>query len=544
MKEIFISYAREDHAWVEKLVRVLQSEGLSVWWDRTIAPGRTWDEVIEEALDAARCVIVVWSRTSVKSKWVRTEADEGQRRGILFPVFIDDCIAPLEFRRIQGAQLSGWDGSPHDPDFRLLVQSLHAVIQGQAVVPPDAAGTIPSDATDAPATEVREERRPYETEDETAPRANTFRFAAGLAVTLGLVAFFVWWMQEPAFEASGLRMGLLMKDTWIDAEALQVYDAVVERFNKRTAELGLTVDENVRVFRRAPEIIDALERDEIELAGELSPRDIAQAGSVGGAKPFVSPLYGGSHHYTSVFFVSREYVDRNDLDPAARSDVWEQVVRDLAAADGSASVAVSDRGSTSGYWYPRYELIRALGGRRSFDEIGIKQKSYKDLFKAVENGYNGVIVGAIAKFRFCDPDYVDHETREECQETFVRLDDTSQIPQGGFVLRDVLYAYLDSQGMMHRWQNAWKYSVEDVTQGRSELDPEDGHKKKYLPATWAGVSDEDYAKAREVFKVQDAAAVHEGQVTRRLVATGVAIIVLVSAVFLWLRRPSAGNVAG
>jgi hypothetical protein len=32
-----------------------------VWWDRTILPGRTFDQVIEEALAATRCMIVVWS---------------------------------------------------------------------------------------------------------------------------------------------------------------------------------------------------------------------------------------------------------------------------------------------------------------------------------------------------------------------------------------------------------------------------------------------------------------------------------------------------
>jgi len=45
--------------------------------DRIIPPGITFDDVIEQNLDAAKCVIVLWSRESVKSKWVKTEASEG-----------------------------------------------------------------------------------------------------------------------------------------------------------------------------------------------------------------------------------------------------------------------------------------------------------------------------------------------------------------------------------------------------------------------------------------------------------------------------------
>jgi hypothetical protein len=70
MSDIFLSYANEDLPRVLPLVRALERRGWSVWWDRAILPGRTYDIVIEEALEAARCVIVVWSNTSVTSDWV------------------------------------------------------------------------------------------------------------------------------------------------------------------------------------------------------------------------------------------------------------------------------------------------------------------------------------------------------------------------------------------------------------------------------------------------------------------------------------------
>src|SRR5215211_8193119 len=110
MSDIFISYANDDTSRVEPLAEALQAQGWSVWWDRVIPAGKTFDEVIEEAINAAKCIVVVWSDKSVSSRWVRTEAGEGADRQILVPVLIDDVKIPLAFRRIQAAKLIGWQG--------------------------------------------------------------------------------------------------------------------------------------------------------------------------------------------------------------------------------------------------------------------------------------------------------------------------------------------------------------------------------------------------------------------------------------------------
>jgi hypothetical protein len=100
MPDLFISYAREDRNRVRPLADALAAHGWSVWWDRQIQAGRTFDEVIAEALATARCVLVVWSKDSIGSSWVREEAEEGSRRKILIPVLIDDVRPPLGFGRI------------------------------------------------------------------------------------------------------------------------------------------------------------------------------------------------------------------------------------------------------------------------------------------------------------------------------------------------------------------------------------------------------------------------------------------------------------
>jgi hypothetical protein len=85
MSDIFISYASADRERATLLSKALQRRGRSVWWDRTIPPGKEYDQVIEEALDSAQCVVVLWSHASVASSWVKTEAAEAMRRKILVP---------------------------------------------------------------------------------------------------------------------------------------------------------------------------------------------------------------------------------------------------------------------------------------------------------------------------------------------------------------------------------------------------------------------------------------------------------------------------
>jgi hypothetical protein len=128
MNDIFISYASTDRENAKRIAAMLRSHGWSVWWDRTIPPGRQFDEVIEEALDTARCAVVLWSPSSVESSWVKTEAAEAMRRRVLVPVLIEPTKIPLEFRRVQAANLSGLkhDVSEQDSDTR---QQLDALLQ-------------------------------------------------------------------------------------------------------------------------------------------------------------------------------------------------------------------------------------------------------------------------------------------------------------------------------------------------------------------------------------------------------------------------------
>ena len=140
MTDIFISYARADRPRAERLARALGAAGWSVWWDREIPPGRSFAEVIEEALSSARCVIVLWSQVSVRSEWVKTEAAEAAQRRILVPILVDGASIPLEFRHIQSAAFDRWDDPAANRDWPQLNDAIGTLIGARPVA---AAPTVP-----------------------------------------------------------------------------------------------------------------------------------------------------------------------------------------------------------------------------------------------------------------------------------------------------------------------------------------------------------------------------------------------------------------
>ena len=74
MPDIFLSYSRDDLTTARRFAEAFEREGFSVWWDQTLNPGEAFDEVTEKALNEARAVVVLWSKKSVASRWVRAEA--------------------------------------------------------------------------------------------------------------------------------------------------------------------------------------------------------------------------------------------------------------------------------------------------------------------------------------------------------------------------------------------------------------------------------------------------------------------------------------
>jgi len=124
MTDVFISYATSDRERAREIANLLSARGWSVWWDRKIKAGQTFDEVIERELESAKSIVVLWSEASVASEWVKNEAAFAAQRGVLVPVLLDKVKIPLEFRRKQTADLIGWDGDPAHGGLQALFEAL------------------------------------------------------------------------------------------------------------------------------------------------------------------------------------------------------------------------------------------------------------------------------------------------------------------------------------------------------------------------------------------------------------------------------------
>jgi hypothetical protein len=80
MTDVFMSYASEDRERARNLASALEARGWSVWWDRKIVAGETYDQTIERHLESAKSVVVLWSKDSVASEWVKNEATAASER--------------------------------------------------------------------------------------------------------------------------------------------------------------------------------------------------------------------------------------------------------------------------------------------------------------------------------------------------------------------------------------------------------------------------------------------------------------------------------
>ena len=173
MADIFISYAGEDRERAGRIASVLESCGWSVWWDRKIVVGQTFDKTIESELEAAKCVIVLWSQKSIDSEWVKNEAAVAAERGVLVPALIDRVKLPLEFRRRQTADLVGWEGNTSQEGFQALCNGVAAKVSPGKVAASGPPAVLP----------VHEFRQRFSWKWASLP---------AIAVLLGLVVYWGW----------------------------------------------------------------------------------------------------------------------------------------------------------------------------------------------------------------------------------------------------------------------------------------------------------------------------------------------------------------
>ena len=129
---VFISYKREEIEEARKIKAVLEEAGFTIWWDEDIQIGQVWSNVLDEAVKGASCIVVLWSKMSLESRWVMHEASSAMDRDIYAPVRI--AMTPINppYNRHQATDLIDWDGNEAHPGIIELKNRVQELIPEQA----------------------------------------------------------------------------------------------------------------------------------------------------------------------------------------------------------------------------------------------------------------------------------------------------------------------------------------------------------------------------------------------------------------------------
>jgi len=198
MPDIFLSYSREDQATARRFAEGLEGEGYDVWWDVALNPGETFDKVTEQALREAKAVVVLWSRRSVDSRWVRSEATQADRYGKLVPVTIEPCDRPILFELAHTVDLTGWSGDTTEARWQGFISNLRRFVDKAG-----GASQIASTSARPVLTAVRGSRRAHR---------KLIAWGAVVAAMVVVVAAFVSWRGKPAAPAQLMRFAVSFPD--------------------------------------------------------------------------------------------------------------------------------------------------------------------------------------------------------------------------------------------------------------------------------------------------------------------------------------------
>jgi TolB-like protein/Flp pilus assembly protein TadD len=156
LPDIFLSYGHDDARTAERFAKSFEREGMSVWWDSSIRSGEAFDAAIESALKSAKAVVVLWSKASVQSRWVRAEATLADRNRTLLPAMIEPCERPIMFELTHTPDLSRWNGDASDRTWQAFLSDVRRLLgAGGLQSVPQVSPLGPNSSNRAPSTDDR-----------------------------------------------------------------------------------------------------------------------------------------------------------------------------------------------------------------------------------------------------------------------------------------------------------------------------------------------------------------------------------------------------
>jgi len=109
--EVCLLYSESDKAIAGLVENALSYYSIDIWKAQNISIGGKIISETTKVLQKAKFIIVLWSKTSIKSALLKDLASEAKRnKKVLISVLIESVDIPSEFIDIQPADLVGWDG--------------------------------------------------------------------------------------------------------------------------------------------------------------------------------------------------------------------------------------------------------------------------------------------------------------------------------------------------------------------------------------------------------------------------------------------------
>ena len=119
--DAFISHSSQDGKVAKRLAEELEREGYVVWLDkREVLVGHNIVEKVNLGISESRFMLVLLSRSSVKSEWVKREwtaayvAEIESKDVVVLPVLIEPCSIPASLKNKRYANLTDWDSGFED----------------------------------------------------------------------------------------------------------------------------------------------------------------------------------------------------------------------------------------------------------------------------------------------------------------------------------------------------------------------------------------------------------------------------------------------
>jgi serine/threonine-protein kinase len=342
MADVFVSYKADDRRRVKPLVAALEADGFSVWWDEQIGGGAAWRHTIEAELNAAKSVVVAWSKRSVGPDgiFVQDEATRAQERRVYIPVIIDKVHLPLGFGETQALHLNGWRGDRSDLRYQAVLSAVRRLAgdrQASAIVT-------------GPAVDRR------------------LVLAGGTAATVAIVGAGAWALLKPS--ASSANSIAVLPFANLSGDPSQAYfsDGIAEEIRSALARLGgLTV-----IGRTSSE---AVRHDDSQTAASKLHVENILTGSVRQSASTIRITAELVDGRTGADRWSQDY-DRSPGDAIRiQTDIAENVARSLSAALGHAARAAIELGGTDNPEAHRF-LLQAIESALA-DSKGGHQRAFK-----------------------------------------------------------------------------------------------------------------------------------------------------------------------